>query len=295
MKKLLITMGGGDYDHITEKLLASPHGADQVFVFDDKWWWSHPFWDVPGNKWLREHHYPRGMGWYAWKPIMILDALDKMSPGDVVLYVDGDTYPIADLSPIYNHAAEHGAMFFAASAHNNRQWCTEQCLFVMGQDEPRYRDAQAGVARFMAFRKGGLLPSDTACMPQNQWFFDLMRPGAMIDDWKERQFLMEWLTYCVNRYATTFDSPQCHKGATGFEAGGGVTGEHSGFTEHRTEQAIMTNLCHKYGYTLHREACQAGNDFPNQPGDYPQLFVQENQNNQWRAPNNAGSRFRRIP
>lgn len=286
MKRWLITMGGGDYDHITERVIANHPGVDEVYVYDDRWWWSHPFWDVPGNKWLREHHYPRGMGWYAWKPIMILDALDKMSPGDVVLYLDGDTYPIADLSPIYDHAAEHGAMFFAASAHNNRQWCTEQCLFVMGQDEPRYRDAQAGVARFMAVRKGGGIPR--WIMSDGPWPFG-GQPGP-IDDWKERQFLYEWLSYATNRYATTFDPPAW------ISSRADSTGpEHSDFNQHRTEQAIMTNLCHKYGYPLHREACQAGNDFPDQPGDYPQLFVQVNQENQWRAPNNSGSKFRRIP
>jgi hypothetical protein len=51
---------------------------------------------------------------------------------------------------------------------------------------------------------------------------------------------MEWLTYCLNPRATTFDLS--------------VYGpEDPAFIEHRTEQAIMTLLAHKYGILLEPE------------------------------------------
>ncbi len=265
MKRWLITFGGADYDAITEKTIAHHPGADELLVYDDKWFLEHDFWKCPGNQWLKTHHYPRGCFWYCWKALSIIDALDKIGEG-VVCYVDGDTYPIADLSPIFDTAERDGAMLFAANGHNHRQWCTEQCLFVMAQDEPKYRDAQAGVARFMAFRSGG---------------------------WKERQFLYEWLTYCVNPYATTFDPPQEWRGMGAI--GELAHPEHSNFNQHRTEQAILTNLAHKYQYPLHREACQTGQDHLGWPGNYPQLFVQVDQLNQWKAPNMGGSKYRRTP
>lgn len=277
MRRIYITFGGAKYDPVTEQVVrdAPRFGVDDVFVYDDAWFEAQPFrsinswlWDHPGDK-----NGKRGYGWYAFKTYILIHALDHCQPGDIVLYVDGDTRPIADLSPIYNHAAEHGAMFFAASAHIQRRWCTEQCLFVMGQDDPRYRDAQAGVARFMALRAGG---------------------------WKERQFLYEWLTYAVNKYATTFDPPASVLVHTPDGAVAMMGGEHANFEEHRTEQAIMTNLCHKYGYPLHREADQSGDEFMRipgplgdmQPGNYPRLFEQT-----WLGSGHPvqGSKFRRVP
>jgi hypothetical protein len=94
--------------------------------------------------------------------------------------------------------------------------------------------APAGVARFALFQKG---------------------------PWKVTQFLMEWLTYCVNPTTTTFD-----RSVLGAEV--------PGFIEHRTEQAIMSNLAHKYHIELHREACQSGNGSSRDRHLYQQLFVQ---------------------
>jgi hypothetical protein len=134
-----------------------------------------------------------------------------------------------------------------------------------------------------------------------------MHGPDIIDDWFERQFLAEWLTYATNRYTTTFDASrylltgdpiglQVPRG-TGWAA----PQDHHEFEEHRTEQAIMTLLCHKYAqfspeaYTLHREADQSGEEahfYATQPGNYRQLFEQT-----WLGSNHpvTGSKFRRIP
>lgn len=270
MRRVLVTFGGSAYDPITVQVLhdAQAFGVTEVLVYDDVWLTKHEFWEL--NRWLYEHRSPlaapgRGLGWYAWKPLIILDALDRMGPGDVVLYIDGDTWPIADLTPLYEIAARDGAMFFRASAHENYRWCTRDALIVMGLDPalraakrckpgPNYLMGPAGCARFMALQKG---------------------------PWKPRQLLMEWLTYCLNCMATTFEPS--------------ILGEdHPDFEEHRTEQAILTLLARKYDYTLYREADQAGAEFigqPGQPGEYPQLFVQKHMGGPF-AP--EGSRYRNV-
>jgi hypothetical protein len=51
--------------------------------------------------------------------------------------------------------------------------------------------------------------------------------------WLAHQFLIEWLTYCVNPLATTFDTILLAPNV-------------EGFVQHRAEQAILTNLSHKY-------------------------------------------------
>lgn len=234
--RYLITFSGSVYENTTRKIVnnAPNMGTDKVLVYDDVWLMQQPFYTV--NKWLWEHPHKRGFGWYSWKPFIILDALSKCNEGDIVMFVDADTYPIRDFSKLYEIADRDGAMFFAAETHRHYKWCKRDCYITMGQDDFKYYDVQAGVARFALFKKG---------------------------DWKAYQFLMEWLTYAVNPKSTTFDPS-----TIGLEL--------PGFIEHRTEQAIMTNLVYKYGYYLHRECCGAGDHIDRDRDLYPTLFSQEN-------------------
>ena len=255
MRKILITFSGAKYHATTERIVktAPKLGADLVLVYDDTWVREHDFYRV--NRWLYEHpgdkNGKRGFGWYSFKPLVILDALDRADPGDVVLYLDADTVPVADFSVIYEIAARDGAMFFKAQTHSNHRWNKRDCLIAMGQDNPETQFAAAGVARFMALKKG---------------------------PWVVRQLLMEWLTYCVNPIAQTFD-PSSY----------GV--EHPEFEEHRTEQAILTNLCHKHGFKLHRECDESGEGSEEDRDLYPQLFRQIRQGD---CPNGEGSRWKNV-
>jgi len=242
MKRWAITFSGAAYDIPTSRMVeATPRcGVDELLVYDDVWLEESDFKQT--NKWLWEHpgmrltdgsYIKRGARcWYAFKPLILLETFKRMSDGDVVLYMDGDTYPIRDLSIVYDIAARDGAMLFSAVWHRNAKWCKRDCFIAMGQDEYWTKDQQAGVARYCAFKKG---------------------------PWKPYQFLMEWLTYSVNLTATTFDpskyGPECPE-----------------FEEHRTEQAIMTLLAHKHGYTLYREACQYGEPHYQHRDLYGQLF-----------------------
>jgi hypothetical protein len=252
-----ITFSGAAYDRTTQRIVedAPKFGADEVLVYDDQWLEAHPFRQL--NKWMWEHpgrHQPRfGCGFYAFKPLIILETFKRMAAGDVCLFTDADTYPIADLAVVYETAARDGAMLFAASWWRQIQWCKSDCYVVMAQRADAA--AKAGVARFMAFQKG---------------------------PWKPYQLLLEWLTYCVNPSATTFD----HSVLRG--------GEHPEFREHRTEQAILSNLAHKYGYKLHREACQAGEGRSEDRDLYPTLFHQDNDQPGCVTGESLGSRFRNV-
>ncbi len=246
MKRIHITFGGHNYDATTSALLDSkkalPGVVNDIWVYDDLWLSSHPFYQR--NKWLWEHALKRGFGWYAWKPLIILDALDRCASGDIVLYTDADTVPIADYKILFDICKSESVMLFEVSGRSNREWCKRDCYIVMGQDEPQYHDCQAGVARFMLFQK---------------WAYNLFYQDD--HNWSVRQFLYEWLTYCVNPLATTFDPS--------------VLGpELPGFIEHRTEQAILTLLAHKYGYRLYREADQSGEPHAKDKDLYPTLFRQ---------------------
>ncbi len=262
MRRIYITFSGSAYDETTGLIVknAPQMGADEVWVYDDKWLIETEFyrqnnwlWTFPATK--DPKRVPRGFGWFSWKPYIILDALSRVNDGDIVLYTDADTYPIADISVLYDECARIGGqMMFAAQECFNHEWIKRDCYIVMGQDDPKYYDAQHGVARFMLFQRG---------------------------PWRPQQFLMEWLTYCLNPTAQTFDAS-----VLGFPE---VSPE---FKEHRTEQAIMTLLCLKYGLKLYREACQAGDDCELDRDLYPTVFHQGQPSGQKTL---DGSAYRNVP
>jgi hypothetical protein len=258
MKKILITFSGSAYDYSTQLIVerARKMGADDVWVYDDRWLIETDFWKL--NGWLFDRldnhgQTGRGFGWFCWKPFIILDALSRLNDGDIVLFTDADTYPVADFSVLFEECdRRNGMMLFSAVGCENQHWTKRDCLIVMGQDAERYRFCQHAVARFMLFQKGS---------------------------WRVQQFLAEWLTYCLNPLAQTFDPSV-------------ILPEYPDLHQHRTEQSVFTLLAHKYGERLYREACQFGNSVDEDKDLYPQLFEQRGT---IYAKNINGSAYRGVP
>ena len=71
---------------------------------------GHEFYKL--NHWLWEHpgHNGRklGFGWFSWKALCIMDAMERfcLQDGDCLLYLDADTFPIADFSVLYDQCAK---------------------------------------------------------------------------------------------------------------------------------------------------------------------------------------------
>lgn len=246
MKRVLITFSGARFHDTTARIVQDGPklGADEVLVYDDNWLRDTKHWGdtnhliYPGN---------RGVNWFCWKPYIILDALSRVPEDAIVFYTDGDTYPVHDLSVLYDITARESIMLFMANGWpHQRVWCKRACFKLMNQDEPRYYEAHCGCARFMGFTR------------------------------QQRDFLNVWLGYCMMRDCTTFDVDPKYGP------------ELAGFREHRCEQAIMTNLAHKYGQRLYRECDDSGEKiWPDNGGKveafydmardrdlYPQLFQQ---------------------
>ena len=257
MRKILATFSGSKYFLPTQRIVedAPKFGVDEVLVYDDHWLVQNKQKECAEAKWLFDHPETRGFGWFFWKSVVIQDALSRVSPGDVVLFTDADTYPIHDLSIIYQIAERDGIMLFASNGWLQKNWCTRACFRAMGitDDDPKYYDAQHGVARFMAFRAGAE---------------------------ENTPFLERWYKYCLDRRCNTFDL-----------APGDV--QHKDFRQHRCEQAIMTNLAHERGIKLYREACQFGNTFDLDRDLYPQLFFQDGSHSFSPRPC-VGSAFRNV-
>jgi hypothetical protein len=276
MKKVYITFAGRCYDERVAKTveMAPQYGCDEVRVYDDRWLLDmsagrHGFYSL--NKWLWNTKMKFGFGWCAWKPYIIRHALDQLSTGDIVLYVDADTVPVADLSVLFCEAEKEGVIVFHTMGFRNTNVVRRDCFIAMGCDEERYHNAPHACGRFQLFQKGNYLAD---------------------------QILAEWLAYSVNPLCQQWGDYQSRYGPdlADFtkplsEPGGGV---------HRTEQAVLSLLAAKYELPLYREACQNG--WPiheaymkelNLRGDYPQLFEQLFCAGDRR--DCRGSRFRNVP
>jgi len=278
MKRVLITFTGSAYDAHTQQVCDTykKFGATDFWIYDEPWLIESGF--VAQNRWLWEHRGLgndrgwRGYGWFSWKPFIIRDALARLDAGDMVLYLDADTVPIADFSVLYDLCHQDGghlAFMATGTTHAlcNRQWVKRECFQCMGLDEEQFWNGPSAVCRFMVFEKDA-----------NGIAEEFLGSGMT------QQFLDEWQRHCLDHNCQTFDNDPAIQlpGPVG-------DGPEYGFREHRTEQAIYSLLCQKYGRRLYREACAFGNQCPQDWVWYPQLFVQHGSH----GPHSLkGSRFR---
>lgn len=165
-QNVYLTFSGSAYHETTRKIVveAPRFGADRVIVADDAWLLKTPFYER--NKWLWDQQ-PRyfahgrwnerpirfGFGWCSWKAYLIRYCLERLEPGDIVLYTDADTYPVADLRPIFDYTREHGVMLFEEQGFRNKPWTKRDCFIAMGCDVPECHESTVAGGRFQAFRK----------------------------------------------------------------------------------------------------------------------------------------------
>lgn len=262
---ILCTFGGKSYDdRIARTVQDAPgFGVDKVLVYDDKWLVEKGSFRET-NRWLWETQRKFGFGWCAWKAYIILDAMARCSAGDVVLYCDGDTVPIADLKPIWDITRDRGVMIFDNQGWLNNRVVRGDCLVAMGLNEDKYRFGKHVDAKTNAWKVG---------------------------DFHAYQMLVEWWAYSINPLCQQWEDYGPSKYAT----------DGPEFHQHRTEQAVLSLLANKYGVQVYRQACQWG--WPvdetycaanNVIADaYPQLFDQ--QYCQGDRSDLSGSRFRNVP
>jgi hypothetical protein len=84
----------------------------------------------------------RGAGYWLWKPYILLDTLNGVAEGTVIVYSDAGQRYIADPSPLIDLAVTRDVVLF----HNNggqlqRAWTKRDCFVLMQADAPEYWDA----------------------------------------------------------------------------------------------------------------------------------------------------------
>jgi hypothetical protein len=265
MSNILITFGGKAYDRQIQLTKGNLKSAFEDYfeqpiehkVYDDRWLMGTPFYKL--NKWIFDRRPQHGFGFCSWKPYIILHALHNFAQqGDVVMYLDADTYPIADISPLFEHAKQAGIMLFEEQGCINKTWIKGDCFDTMQMDGKGPNEAMHACGRLQLFRKG---------------------------DYDNIQFLQEWQTYSLN--------PKCtfHEGSIDRSI------DDSTFVRNSCEQSVLSLLAYKYSIPLHRTPDQNGwpvaHDGTYKPEDhYPQLFVQDG--SRGNIGDVSGSRFANI-
>jgi hypothetical protein len=220
--KYLAAFSGSKYQDTTRRIVedAPTLGVDEVWIYDN-WWLKNcrpGFWER--TSWFRNHPKVRGIDFFCFKPFYILDAFRRLQPGDILLATDADTFPIADLSPLFDQCrADGGIMLFGARGCVNREWTKKDAFILTGCNEEKYYESWQAVARFALFEKGAAFPVE--------------------------RFLGEWLGFTCNPMINTFDPSV-------------IEPDQPELREPRCEQAVLGLLAVKYNLKLYREACEFG-------------------------------------
>ncbi len=120
------------------------------------------------------------MGYWLWKPHLILQTLEQVPTGDFVLYTDAGVDIVSDPDPLFQQLdARDIGLFrqFEPAGH----WSKRDAFVLMDADEERYWSTPILNAAFMVFRSSA----------------------------QSRRFVREWFDYCTDRRILTDDPNTC--------------------------------------------------------------------------------------
>jgi hypothetical protein len=220
MKVVLTNLSNKLYENSRFRLNDSARrfGIEEIYSYDFEDIKASSFYS--SNKELLDQ--PRGMGFWSWKPYIILQAIQKLSDGDLVIYADAGLEIIADLAPVLGICNEQQPiMLFANGNLINSSWTKRDCFILIDCDSEEYWNSLQCDAAFLLFKK-----SAASC-----------------------QFLDKWLKYCLDKRIIS-DQPNV-LGKKNLP----------GFIDHRHDQSIISLLAYKHKLTLHRMPTQFGNHY----------------------------------
>ncbi len=167
-----------------------------------------------------------GMGYWLWKPYIILEAMKGLSDGDIVIYSDSGIEIITSLDPLFRLCREEQpVLLFGNSNFTNSAWTKRDCFILMDCDQEGFWYGPQCDAAFLLVKKS---------------------PFSI-------KFLQEWLKFaCDERILTDIPNTSGKR-------------DLPDFTEHRHDQSILSLLAQKYQLPLHRMPSQFGNHYKTYP------------------------------
>lgn len=152
MKKILISYGDKNYKGRFEEIRRRAEASGE---FDEVKFYG-PEFDFPPGVADFIAKYPRGGGFWLWKPLIIRDALMKCSPGDIVVYADagGTINRHADWNRYFTSLADRRGILFMGSGRNMK-WCRREVFEKFsGRPDPSWAWSSPVKATFVIMRKG---------------------------------------------------------------------------------------------------------------------------------------------
>lgn len=224
MKVVLVNLSNQRYAASRARLNAS---AQRQGIHDIRSW---DFEDIKHTSFYDQHRnildQPRGMGYWLWKPYILLEAIKDLSDGDIVIYCDSGIEIIAPLDPLLAICRDQQQLLlFGNGNFINASWTKRDCFILTDCDrESCWKGPQCDAA-FMLVRRSS---------------FTL-------------KFLQEWLQYASDpRILTDLPNTSGKRNLPDF-------------ISHRHDQSILSLLAQKYQVSLYRIPSQFGNHYKMYP------------------------------
>ena len=124
-------------------------GADEFWLYESKD--LDPDW-LEMNKNIMEHK--DGMGCWAWKPFLIWKALLKMNEGDILFWVDSDTYFLRNASDYFCLTQDLDILIFHLSPPSpGKVWTDRQAFLLTNTDSPQFTDTRLILGGYFMVKK----------------------------------------------------------------------------------------------------------------------------------------------
>lgn len=211
MKKILCSFADKSLSKTVERFKAQ---AESMEVFDKIYIYSQNNLDKSFKKKFKKYliPYSTGFGYWCWKPQIILQTLEKVNDGDIVLYADIGCHlningkkRLSEYCEIVDKA-ETGILATRSTKHLDRQYTKMDVFKYFGvENNPEYTDTKTFEAGIAFFRK------DKATL----------------------EFLHEWLDAIINNFRMLTDTPS-------------IAPNFDDFIAHRHDQSIFSILGKKY-------------------------------------------------
>lgn len=179
----------------------------------------------------------RGFGYWQWKPLIVLDAMNQVDNGDIIVYVDSGNLIVKPLDYIIDHCKANDITLFdnrdgepTGRQHINCIWTKRDCFTLMSCDTPAYHNAPQVNASYQLYKK---------------------TPRVM-------EFLEEYKKWCSDDRVIS-DDPNT------------TLPNLNEFKDHRHDQSILTNLAVKHKISLLPDPSEWGSSIPGRP--YDTLFL----------------------
>jgi hypothetical protein len=224
MAVILTNLSNQLYGESRQRLNASAarFGIDRILSYDWDDLKNTAFYEA--NRGILEQ--PTGMGFWLWKPYIILEALKQAEEGDIVVYADSGLEIIAPLDPLYALiGAGNPVLLFGNGNFPNSMWTKRDCFILMDCDSKADWHSPQCDAAFCLFA----------------------RSEASL------RFVTEWLEYCRDARILTDAPNRCGRRNL------------PDFIQHRRDQSVLSLLARKHSLPLFRMPTQFGNHYKTYP------------------------------